>query len=590
MKLNELLDKLPFLERMNDLLVVESDISGLRGAVFARDGQGVRLQHEAMANYDDFNEGLKTLVIEMRGKGWQGQHAVLMNPAVVASLITLPIPPKNKLSPTQIAEQVKWEMDPLVSQQARQLSIGQLLVQQGVMTQAQVDEVLAIQNEANVSQQRDTLYKKFGEQAQLLHFVKRGQLESLLRRQAWFKAGGDQLHCGWKSQSNVPRDGGFSWLASAVNKSLLRQWQVAFMAAGLKLHGCFPMVGNGLAVAGYSTSTESKVTLESAVVYEIHAHQTMMGWVQGRRLMQMQTLEIPGHEALGAMSDFLNTLDVPDEQAPAVVVIDATWQSPEQSQIWLRDIANVLGQAPLAFTRSGEYAHAGFEGVARVVMGVNAWLAVIEVPVGEPAPVWYKRNEFKVGAAVAAMLGLMVVAELSVWVRTWMINSEKSTVDAALGKQREAIAAIQKQVDAVNALKASIASNQEKSAQLKKGLNLLEYDLPKRNQTLVDMLHAFETSVSDEVVVDSMTEDTRLGFTVNAWALNEAAAQEFAKRFQVNVHGLEYRLKDSTVSEQTGRLGLLGYAIKFKATRLNDEEWLAASAALKPLLGKNGKR
>ncbi len=590
MKLNELLDKLPFLERINDLLVVESDLSGLRGAVFVRDGQGVRLQHEALTNYDDFNEGLKSLVTEMRAKGWLGQYAVLMNPAVVSSLITLPIPPKNKLAPTQIAEQVKWEMDPLVSQQARQLSIGQLMVQQGLMTQAQVDEVLTIQNEANVSPQRDKLYKKFGEEAQLLGFVKRSQLDSLLRRQAWFKGSGDQLHCGWKSHSNIPQDGGFSWLASAVSKSLLRQWQVAFMAAGIKLHGCFPLVGNSLAVAGYPTYAEGKKTLDSAVVYEIHGHQTMMAWVQSRRLMQLQTVDVPGHEALGVMSDFLNTLDVPDEQSPAVVVADATRQSSEQSKIWLDDIANVLGQTPLAFNRIGEYAHPGFEGVARAVMSVSPWLLILEVPVGDPAPVWYKRNEFKVGASVVAMLGLLVVAELSVWVRTWMINAEKSTVDVALNKQREAIAAIQKQVDTVNALKTSISNNQEKSTLLKKGLNLLEYDLPKRNQTLVDMLHAFETSVSDDVVVDSITEDTRLGFTVNAWALNEAAAQEFAKRFQVNVHGLEYRLKDSTVSEQTGRLGLLGYAIKFKATRLNDEEWLAANAALKPLLGRNGKR
>ena len=109
MALIELLDKLPFVERINDLLVVESDISGLRGAVFVRVGQDVQLLHEAQVNYDDFNEGLKALVAQLRQHGWQGQHAVLLNPAVVTSLITLPVPPRNKLSPQEIAEQVKWE-------------------------------------------------------------------------------------------------------------------------------------------------------------------------------------------------------------------------------------------------------------------------------------------------------------------------------------------------------------------------------------------------------------------------------------------------------------------------------------------------
>ena len=272
-----------------------------------------------------------------------------------------------------------------------------------------------------------------------------------------------------------------------------------------------------------------------------------------------------------------------------LVVVDATGQSAEQAAVWLKDVANVLGREPAIMARIGQESHAGLLGAARMVMNAKPWLALTEVPVGEPAPVWYKRGEFRAGMAVAAMVVAMVIAELSLWGRYWGIYSQKDEVDAALGKQRQAIALLQQQVDRVHGLQNSIETNQQKAEQLKNGLTLIERDLPQRNQNLVDILRAFELSVADDVVVDSMTEDTRLGFSIYAWALSEAAAQEFAKRFQVNVHLTNYHIRDSTVNEQPGRLGLMGYAIKFKLTRLRDDEWAAANAALRPL-ARNGKK
>ncbi len=60
---------------------------------------------------------------------------------------------------------------------------------------------------------------------------------------------------------------------------------------------------------------------------------------------------------------------------------------------------------------------------------------------------------------------------------------------------------------------------------------------------------------------------------MNAWSINEKSAQEFIKSLQIAIHPLGYKLKDITVTEQTGRLGLLGYAVNFNMTSLNDEAW-----------------
>ena len=81
--------------------------------------------------------------------------------------------------------------------------------------------------------------------------------------------------------------------------------------------------------------------------------------------------------------------------------------------------------------------------------------------------------------------------------------------------------------------------------------------------------------MSDDIVINRIAEDSINGFAINAWSLNEKSAQEFVKTFQVAVYPLGYKLKDITVTGQTGRLGLLGYAVNFNATTLDDKNWSA---------------
>jgi hypothetical protein len=130
-------------------------------------------------------------------------------------------------------------------------------------------------------------------------------------------------------------------------------------------------------------------------------------------------------------------------------------------------------------------------------------------------------------------------------------------------------------VDAVNKTKAEIKALQEDKNEADSAINLLSVDLPKRNQTIITYLSELARSVSEDVVIDRIAEDPIFGFTMNAWSLNEKAAQEFIKTFQLALHPLGYKLKDITVATQTGRLGLLGYSINFRATALSDAEWNA---------------
>jgi hypothetical protein len=81
------------------------------------------------------------------------------------------------------------------------------------------------------------------------------------------------------------------------------------------------------------------------------------------------------------------------------------------------------------------------------------------------------------------------------------------------------------------------------------------------------------------VVIDRIAEDPIYGFTINAWSLNDKSAQEFVKTLQVAVHPLGYKLKDVTVSSQTGRLGLMGSSVSFSATSLDDKAWATGKSS-----------
>jgi len=135
---------------------------------------------------------------------------------------------------------------------------------------------------------------------------------------------------------------------------------------------------------------------------------------------------------------------------------------------------------------------------------------------------------------------------------------------------------IQDNINRVNALEAELKALEDKKNSLTKIQEIYGEKLPQRNEALQLFLKAFEASADDGVVFDRVSEDGIRGFTINAWALDETSAQNFIKRFQLNINPLGYRLKDIVVSQQTGRLGMVGNGIVFNATQLDDEKWEAS--------------
>jgi Tfp pilus assembly protein PilO len=174
---------------------------------------------------------------------------------------------------------------------------------------------------------------------------------------------------------------------------------------------------------------------------------------------------------------------------------------------------------------------------------------------------------------MATFILLLILTELGMFGKQLWIDYQQHLIKDDLAKVEQTRKEIQDKINRINVLKAELSSLEQQKKSLSRIQELYGEKLPKRNEDLHAFIKVFEDAVDDGVVFDKVTENSSRGFTISAWALDEVSAQNFIKRFQVLISPLGYRLKDITVSQQTGRLGMVGNGIVFNATQLDDDKW-----------------
>lgn len=578
MRLNDLVEKLPFLNRVNTVLVCEIGHLGLQAAVVQRQGDHLTISDTAHSDALDLATAVAEVVSQVRQQGWVGKHALLMTPAVLQSLIDLPIPPKNKLTLQQIAEQVRWELEPLLAQHhSTYSSIGRILLVHGYITEEQVDDVLSQQNHyaggVDMRTAKEFNSKRFGEIAIALGYIEQGQLNRCLAKQTWLLASDDAIQCGWSVQGKSPYDETdavhYQWLVSAVNLSLLRQWQAAFSAKGIKLEALYPLSAN--AVGAIALDNKSK---KHQLLLEVHDGLLTGQHLIGQQLCQLQTLPNKPEQTLDSCNEIYQLFA--NSEFDTIWLADASSRNEIEASQLLKNLSQVLMQPVKSVVKPAETIGAGTLGVARHFMNMQGASAIIGVPVEDPLPPLLQRIEIRAMLAGVGLLLVLGMAELFLQVRHSLIDYENEKISVDLKKIEAAISRVQVKADTVKKLKDEIKNNQEDKKEISAALGLISNDLPKRNQVVYGFLNELGKTVSDDVVIDRIVEDPVFGFAVSAWTLNERSAQEFINLFQLAVHPLGFKLKDIAVASQTGRLGLLGYSINFNATVLADSIWNAA--------------
>ncbi|MDZ4141453.1 MAG: hypothetical protein U1C48_05545 [Methylotenera sp.] len=574
MRLNDLLDKLPFLQRVNSVLVCEADHAGLRAAVINRHGDEVVSTFEASSTLLEFNAAVAEVVKHVREQGWAGKHAILLTPAVLLSLLELPIPPKNKLAPADLADKINWELEPLITQHLSTLVLARLLMVLGFMTAEQIEDVVNQQNYVNHSQNIEAnktfIYKSFGEVAVEMAYINQTQLQKCLDIQRWFQSAGDEIKSGWSVQGLITGDADtgnmYQWLVSGVNQSLLRQWQAAFTAQHIKLEYLYPLAGCATSLLDLANKGN-----KHQLLFEVNDSAIVGVHLAGNYIQSLHIQPNVLQSTVANIAEIYHSLAAPE--LDAVWLADSASKNEVEASKLASSLETMTSQLIKSLARPSHVVTTGMLGAARHMFNMKGAHCVAGVPVSNPQPGLLQRLEVRAILAGLLLLLTIGVVELVLQVRQSLIASENEHVSKDLKVIDDAIARVQAKVDEVKKLKDSIKELEIEKKETEAAASLLSADLPKRNQMIISLLSELNRTVSDEVVIDRIAEDPIYGFSFNAWSLNDKSAQEFVKTFQVAVHPLGYKIKDVTVSSQTGRLGLMGSSVSFSATLLDDKAW-----------------
>ena len=179
MNLKSLLDRLPFPGRASSILVCETDGFHLHGAVIRRDGKQLKVEATARSEALEYREAVTEMLASLRSQGWRGRHAILLTPAVYSTLLELPVSPKQKRPALQMQELIRWELEPLLVQHNMRWSTGQILLAMGYLDEAQVTEVLDRQQGKHKSGGHGNIYtyKRYGELAMEMGYVTQAQVD-----------------------------------------------------------------------------------------------------------------------------------------------------------------------------------------------------------------------------------------------------------------------------------------------------------------------------------------------------------------------------------------------------------------------------
>jgi hypothetical protein len=575
MSLEQTLTKLLSFNSLSSVLVCEAGFTELRAVVIEKKNDKVVVSPDVMvSDAHDYPSALAEIVRKVKLKGWKGKHAILITPAAITSPIFLPIPHKHKVPVQQFEEAVRWEIDPLLQQQRQSLLLGQILVANRSITADQLSKLVEEQAGMDRSRNREVVYKRLGELANERGFLTPNRLEQALARQHWFTDDQDDIKCDWhaiKATADL-EPGNFPWIASGINKAVLRKWQAGFAQLGIKLEACYPLVGAALGTSELvSASSSEKNKPNREIIIEIHPFQVGVAAMVNGVLSQLVNIGCHSGNRLMQITDLYHRLG--DSSWQRARLLDNVSKNEQEATLLQEDIAQLINVNVEPIKQPNRSCGLSMIGAASNILGLTRARNVQGIYVRDPLPPLMQRFEVRTILTVAGFILLLILTELGMLGKQLWIDYQQHLIKDDLAKVEQIRKEIQDKINRVNALKAELSSLEQQNSSLSRIQELYGEKLPKRNEDLHAFIKAFEDAVDDGVVFDKVTENSTRGFTISAWALDEVSAQNFIKRFQVLISPLGYRLKDITVSQQTGRLGMVGNGIVFNATQLDDEKW-----------------
>lgn len=575
------------------LLVCETDGFLLRAAVYARAGNELAVLQTAELQQADMADAVADVIKKLKADGWEGGDAILLSPTVLSTLVELPVNPKKPRSLAQMNELIRWEAEPLLAQHTTQCSVGNLLIARGYMTKEQADAVMDLQqgrvNSAGGLELIDKFsLRRFGDLAEELGYIKRSQLNACLAGQEWLKSNDDVIECGWSPQgevSDIP--GTYYWQVSAVTKSLLQRWTTVFHMQGVTLKAMYPLAGSSASLLNDSEGDQ--------VVVESHAGMAFAMRTQGDHIVEQHLYLDASKSPVDSCLESFHALHASNDSQVNL----CNWSKNDVTTH--NDLETALDREVNLIENNGitEKSSPGMLGACLHYLGMGKTNWVSHVRLGGPLPALLHRPVVRGGILFSVILLLILIAETTLLVRGSIVASDKSEIDARWKVINSAMKRINGDIKQVEQRKKELKNKSLDKKREQQRFTFFGEELPERAALVQAILGILQSSVSDDIIINSIDEygkrvpfmpssasqkkDKRVeveNFNLKAWALSETAAQQFIQTLKRSAAPWGLEILDSNVIGRPGPLNLEGFMVTLRIVKLVDNQSLLNRAPL----------
>ncbi len=564
-QLNALKERLQ--PRLGRILVIATDGCTATGAVI-RGVDGQRLEIEALATSRalKFETVAEAIIADLKAQGGSiPKQAILLTAGMLPAVLELPVAANKALPVDQMMEMIHWELEPLFAQQNALWSIGSLLSGRGYLADAQRQELLeahkAVQTASRAPGGSRLAAARFGELAIEKGYVSDEQVEECLALQEELQMSDADMLIGWHPVAVGPgRDSGQSaWLCAGISPALRTRWVDALERVGLHVLWIYPLAG---ATAPFVALSGLSVALELHPLLGV-CYRQKEGALAQLSYRQFTDTALSIGEVLLLIQPTLK----PDDRQ-ITVYSGKDWEPTLAETLTIelkREIVTLGGDMLLlpADCEAPDAVLAALAGGAVHALGMAPSASAVRLAGSRPPPPVYLRPAVWMGAAVALVLAVMVGFELHSYLQNQTLMEKRQALSVRQEELEAAKNVIEQSLRAEQEAKKSLetAQTELEGIALRKGL--YERAFGQRSRFMDALLSALIDRINDELALESVAETGWQQVEIQGFALNVEAVYRYARILAKDLEAFGVKLAELDTSEEQGPLGLIGYRFSF---------------------------
>jgi hypothetical protein len=512
----------PAANKQNERLFFYTDGFLLSAAIITREGDKLKIQasahHSAIAE-DTLANVLRDLSAQ---SGKLPSHAIMLHSRMALGLLDLPTADNALLTEDKIANIVRWEMETLYGEQAPQWNIGSLLVQLGIITDHERDDIVKIQlqNKHRAASSGGKM-PRFGEVAVSSGKVDQQTLEKYLALQSEMQTDDAKVQSGWYQST---QDANIFCAAMSIEEQ--SRWVLLFDECNLHIDRFYPVSGSLCALI-------EPEPLQG--ILELHAGSMVFSTLAQGVVQSMDILNTM--ERSLTTEDILKSIQLQDKSFKSLYL----WGDHPRTDTLFEELAARL-DTPLAFLewpaeKLVENTAIENDNFLYPILGVahdyffqdlnNGRIPYVQgMP---PPPRFYQRKKWQVAVGVISAILLMGATNHYFQNQVDQAQSDIERLKLNYKKLKKSNKKLNRDNVSYRKLDAEYNTLDESFKALQIQKKAVEVNLIERQKFMREFLPLLIKSLDQNVVIDSLGEDNWYQFRLTGWALNLASVNRFER-------------------------------------------------------------